>query len=160
MRAAEIESAAGADASAADVGSVDDVLSSDSGAPEAGSPETAALESGPTGSGADGASGLCVGTPIAGSCLAAFFAQAAACFHTGGACVEQTSAAGTNICWADGAKLVLTTGSQSGGFTYSSGGGLCFYGSWSAISNGHRDYTFTLDGVALLVDNLTTGVTT
>jgi hypothetical protein len=64
------------------------------------------------------------------------------------------------VCWAGGAKLALTSGTQSQGFTYSSGGSLCFYGSWTTVNGNQKDYTFTVDGSALIVYNRATGDTT
>jgi hypothetical protein len=151
-----------AGANAADVASVEDVRTDGVGSPPAGdaSAETSASEAGSTDSAAESASGFCAGTPIAGSCLAAFFAQAAPCFHPSGACVDQTASAGTNVCWADGARLTLTTGTQGAGFNYFSGSNLCFYGSWTTLNGNQKDYTFTFGGSALLVYNRTTGETT
>jgi hypothetical protein len=105
------------------------------------------------------AAGFCVGTPVAGTCLATFFAPAHACFQPTGSCVAQTTSTTKNACWANGEKLLLQLGSQGDGFTYRNGGQLCFYGSWEYMNGTEKGYTFTTDGNALLVYNRSTGET-
>jgi hypothetical protein len=90
--------------------------------------------------------------------VATFFDTAHACFEPDGSCVTESASTKTNFCWANGVALIVE-GTNREGFTYRSGGGLCFYGSWSFINGNQKDYTFTTDGSALLVYNRSTGET-
>jgi hypothetical protein len=110
------------------------------------------------GGGAPGEAGTCA-PDLASSCLGQFFDQASQCFHPQGTCVAQTQPNGRHICWSNGAKLILTKGTSGGGFTYDQGG-LCFYGSWTARSDGSASYTFTPTGADLLVYESGSGKTT
>jgi hypothetical protein len=105
--------------------------------------------------------GNCAGTAIAGTCLDQFFSTVNACFQPSGACVQQLTPAGPRYCWPGGARLMLNGTAGGGmGFTYTTSGNSCFYGSWVYINGTQKDYTFTIDGNALLVYNRTTGETT
>jgi hypothetical protein len=58
----------------------------------------------------------CNGPPIAGTCVATFFAPMLACFQPSGACQQSTGPAGSiNLCFASGSKIfgIPPLGAQS-----------------------------------------------
>jgi hypothetical protein len=72
----------------------------------------------------------------------------------------QTDSTRKRICWSNGARLVKQIGANAVGFNYFDGSSLCFYGSWSIQSGAPTEYTFTSNGVDLLLYNRVTGSTT
>jgi len=101
---------------------------------------------------------FCDGTPVAGTCAAAFFAPVASCFVATGGCSENKSMAGGITCWQSGARLVATFDgammTTSG--VWSGPSGECMAGTVGTDANGNTVFTLQQGG-ATLVYNAGTG---
>jgi hypothetical protein len=110
----------------------------------------------------DMAVGICPGTPVAGTCAAAFFTELLACFPDNGTCVVQSgSMTAASACWSDGGRLdVQVNADMTGAARWSAHGLTCLKATIKPDGQGGNVFDYFAPGGSTLTYDDATGEAT